>query len=103
MSNVPEGAQLSEDGQWWWDGSQWQPVQGGQGDAGGGGEAQVTGDDLMIYNDTGAEPGDDSQLKEEHKQYFQLDGDSAPDDYSGSECDVAIDESAQAYQGQGSE
>ena len=26
MSNVPEGAQLSEDGQWWWDGSQWQSV-----------------------------------------------------------------------------
>ena len=26
MSNVPDGAQLSDDGQWWWDGSQWQPV-----------------------------------------------------------------------------
>ncbi len=28
MSNVPEGAQLSDDGQWWWDGNDWQPVQG---------------------------------------------------------------------------
>lgn len=27
MSNVPEGAQRSEDGHYWWDGSQWQPVQ----------------------------------------------------------------------------
>ncbi len=28
MSNVPEGAQLSEDGQWWWDGNEWQAVEG---------------------------------------------------------------------------
>jgi hypothetical protein len=28
MSNVPPGAQVSDDGNWWWDGSQWQPVQG---------------------------------------------------------------------------
>lgn len=25
---MPEGAQRSEDGNYWWDGSQWQPVQG---------------------------------------------------------------------------
>lgn len=31
MSNVPEGAQLSEDGQWWWDGDQWQAVEGAAG------------------------------------------------------------------------
>jgi hypothetical protein len=28
MSNAPDGAQLSEDGHWWWDGAQWQPVDG---------------------------------------------------------------------------
>lgn len=30
MTDVPEGARLSDDGQWWWDESaqQWQPVQG---------------------------------------------------------------------------
>jgi hypothetical protein len=43
MSNVPEGAQLSEDGQWWWDGNEWQAVQttGGtpeSGESGGGGQ-----------------------------------------------------------------
>jgi hypothetical protein len=27
MSNVPEGAQLSDDGYWWWDGSAWQAVE----------------------------------------------------------------------------
>jgi hypothetical protein len=37
MSNVPEGAQLSEDGQWWWDGSQWQPVGGQSSDSSTGG------------------------------------------------------------------
>jgi hypothetical protein len=40
MSNVPEGAQISEDGQWWWDGENWQQVsqEGGQGGAAQGGE-----------------------------------------------------------------
>jgi hypothetical protein len=35
MSGMPEGAQLSPDGHYWWDGTQWQPVDapsgGGQG------------------------------------------------------------------------
>lgn len=26
MTDVPQDAPRSEDGQWWWDGSQWQPV-----------------------------------------------------------------------------
>jgi hypothetical protein len=30
MTDIPQDAPRSEDGQWWWDGSQWQPV-GGQG------------------------------------------------------------------------
>jgi hypothetical protein len=25
MTKAPDGAQLSEDGQYWWDGSEWQP------------------------------------------------------------------------------
>jgi hypothetical protein len=37
MAEVPEGAQLSDDGQWWWDGADWQPVsqEGGGAEAGG--------------------------------------------------------------------
>jgi hypothetical protein len=36
MTAIPEGAQLSDDGSYWWDGADWQPVdQGGQGDQGG--------------------------------------------------------------------
>lgn len=45
MSNVPEGAQLSDDGQWWWDGENWQLVneEGGQSAAtqGGGGDERA--------------------------------------------------------------
>lgn len=26
MAMPPDDAQMSEDGRWWWDGSQWQPV-----------------------------------------------------------------------------
>lgn len=54
MSNIPDGAQLSDDGNYWWDGSQWQPVQaqGGQSQAqapaqstGQGGAAPAISDD----------------------------------------------------------
>jgi hypothetical protein len=32
--SIPDGAQLSDDGQWWWDGAAWQPAQtGGNGTA----------------------------------------------------------------------
>jgi hypothetical protein len=37
MTEVPEGAQRSDDGQWWWDGQDWQPVP--QDNAAGGQEA----------------------------------------------------------------
>jgi hypothetical protein len=29
MTDIPQAAPRSEDGQWWWDGAQWQPVAGG--------------------------------------------------------------------------
>ena len=47
MSNVPDGAQLSEDGQWWWDGGNWQAVvQDGGGDGGqSGGDGGQSGGD----------------------------------------------------------
>jgi hypothetical protein len=41
MTNVPDGAQLSEDGAWWWDDGDWRPVEGGTDstlDLGGSGE-----------------------------------------------------------------
>jgi hypothetical protein len=43
MSRAPEGAQLSEDGRWWWDEQQWQPVtdESAEQGAAGGDERQV--------------------------------------------------------------
>lgn len=32
MTQVPQGAQISDDGNWWWDGSQWQPMPQAGGD-----------------------------------------------------------------------
>ena len=44
-SSAPDasGAQLSEDGNYRWDGSQWQPVDGGSGEAGGASGAEGAG------------------------------------------------------------
>ena len=44
MSNVPEGAQLSDDGQWWWDAEheRWKPVEGGGGAVAGDAAAAAT-------------------------------------------------------------
>src|SRR4051794_31077210 len=43
MTAVPQDAQLSEDGHWWWDGNEWQPVEPA-GDAPPQGTAQVVFD-----------------------------------------------------------
>jgi hypothetical protein len=45
MANVPEGATLSDDGQYWWDADNetWQPVEGGEG----GGDAGQPGFDFI--------------------------------------------------------
>lgn len=40
MTDIPQDAPRSEDGQWWWDGSQWQPVSGA---ANSGGAAAASG------------------------------------------------------------
>ena len=61
MSNVPEGAQLSDDGQWWWDGQQWQLVDNanansGSGDSGSGGSQahKVVGASFMFTRVNGS-------------------------------------------------
>ena len=52
MAPVPDGAQLSEDQNYWWDGSQWQPVDG-DASGGNGAEPHATGVDARF-----AENGD---------------------------------------------
>jgi hypothetical protein len=54
MAQIPPDAQRSDDGQWWWDGSQWQPV-GDQHDAGGAGAATAGAASAA------AQPGDTGQ------------------------------------------
>ncbi|HEU5474790.1 MAG TPA: hypothetical protein VFV67_29455 [Actinophytocola sp.] len=49
MSNVPDGATLSDDGYYWWDGTDWQPVDGGPS----GGSAQTV---------VASGPGDDEEI-----------------------------------------
>ena len=99
MSNVPEGAQLSDDGQWWWDGEQWQSVQGGAGNenrpAGDNDNtnAEVTAEELQRLNDNNAEPGDENQLDERLKPYFQPDYDGVADDTSYAEQAESMDDS----------
>lgn len=33
MTHMPPDAQRSDDGNWWWDGTQWQPVLQGEGES----------------------------------------------------------------------
>ena len=49
MTTIPADAPRSEDGQWWWDGTQWQPVPVPDG----GGEVNASG---VAYTATGEIP-----------------------------------------------
>lgn len=70
MTEVPEGAQLSDDGQWWWDGQDWQPVP--QGDAP---QGDAQGDDAQGADRPAARveqgmPAALTDLTDEHRQGF---------------------------------
>ncbi|MEO8267202.1 MAG: hypothetical protein ABI706_16995 [Ilumatobacteraceae bacterium] len=97
MSNVPEGAQLSEDGQYWWDGENWQLVEGANDNANAGGNdntgGEVSAEELTPVNDSGVEPGDESLIDERLKPYFEPNYDAVEDDYSYAEQDEVLDDS----------
>lgn len=73
MTDIPADAPRSDDGQWWWDGTAWQPV------------GQATGGQQSNAGHVAA--GVDPQLVAAAKRELQLDGDMehiaafAPDDY----------------------
>jgi hypothetical protein len=66
MNNVPEGAQLSEDGYYWWDSEKetWQPVDGGSASdsSSAGATASTAGEDedvdIRVEATLGEEPVD---------------------------------------------
>ena len=100
MAQVPEGAQRSEDGYYWWDGTAWQQVpedervsraSAGSTAAGAAGAASTAG----ISHDELAQITTADQLDERSKPYFQPDADMYPDDASDAEgTDVLSDEPA---------
>lgn len=104
MSNVPEGAQLSEDGQYWWDGENWQQVEGANANENEGNEnenndntdadaAEVTVNDVTPVNDSGVEPGDETLIDERLKPFFEPDYDGVEDDSSYAEQGEVMDDS----------
>ena len=97
MAPVPEGAQRSDDGYYWWDGNAWQEVPedervssaaGAAGAAGAADSSQITMDEL-------AQVTSEDKLDDRSKPYFQPDPDMYPDDDSDAEgYDVLSDEPA---------
>jgi hypothetical protein len=83
MTTIPADAPRSEDGQWWWDGSQWQPVTGDSQGAAEPSEAEV-----RAVGDSGVEP---AQNVPEHLQSAFLEGEPARG--GGAEIGAALDDS----------
>jgi hypothetical protein len=65
MSNVPEGAQRSEDGYWWWDGQQWQPTE--EGVAAGAADNAAGGDERVAARLSHGYPASGDHLTDEQK------------------------------------
>jgi hypothetical protein len=94
MTEVPADAQRSDDGQWWWDGTTWQPV-AGAGDQAvpeSSEQAEVTAEELVPVQDMETTPGDGAQLTERLQPYFWPNGDDVPDDESDAERDAVLNE-----------
>lgn len=124
MAPVPEGAQRSEDGYYWWDGTAWQQIPedertasttgsqsatGSNGTAGTAGAAGTTGaagaagtaESNGMSHDELAQITTVDQLNEQSKPYFQPDADMYPDDASQAEGgDVLSDEPAPGAAGE---
>lgn len=100
MTPVPEGAQRSEDGYYWWDGTTWQQIPEDERAAAAASPAGTDGSDGTaasgeISHEELAQITDVSQIDDRSKPYFHPDPDMYPDDASGAESsDVLSDEPA---------
>jgi hypothetical protein len=94
MAPVPQGAQRSEDGYYWWDGSSWQEVPEEErtspqpsASAASTGDAAATPTDgagAMTHEEL-AQITSEDQLDDRSKPYFEPDYDMYPDDDSAAE------------------
>jgi hypothetical protein len=99
MAVVPEGAQRSEDGCYWWDGAAWQDVPEDErtpaagADGAGAASGEITMDEL-------AQVTDPEHLTERTAPYFRPDPDMYADDNSRAEThDLLTDEPAHDAEG----
>ena len=97
MSNAPEGAQFSDDGQWWWDGQQWQAVSQGGGPTGGSSEA---GDDRSAARVNQGMPASIYDLTDEQRSGFIGEGTAEVEVVSADEVDVVAMQDAGSDNGE---
>ena len=69
MTVMPADAPRSEDGQWWWDGAQWQPVSAGAGAAAASDANAAQGSASQTSSDTVGQLSDDGQWRWDGTQW----------------------------------
>lgn len=74
MAQIPADAQRSDDGQWWWDGSQWQPVGDQAGAAAAGAEQPAQSDAGQTPSPAGGQLSDDGQWQWDGTQWQPVQG-----------------------------
>jgi hypothetical protein len=101
MAPVPEGAQRSPDGYYWWDGTTWQEIPEDErtapssADPAASDPAAASAGSSDVSHDELAQITTVEQLDDRSKPYFQPDYDKVPDDSSLAEgSDVLSDEPA---------
>jgi len=96
MAQVPAGAQRSDDGYYWWDGTAWQQIPEDERDSpASGGAASADAGAGGISHDELSRITSEDQLDDRSKPYFQPDADMYPDDASDAEsADILSDEPA---------
>lgn len=90
--DIPLGAEVSEDGLYWWDGSRWQPTNS-PADVRGDSDTQLV-EEIRRVADTGELPGDSDLITELLREYFMPDANGVPDDASGAEVSASLDDTA---------